>query len=126
MTRRTKCLKWPLSLKYEVKKKFGKIFSLSWPLMTSEVKQHLFSKMCRSRAFQNGMTLEYWMKIEASGPPEAQTFSVNLDNSETQIWGVLDISIFIQYASDIPFWKALDLHILENKCCLTSEVIRGH
>ena len=94
--------------------------------MTSEVKQHLFSKMCTSRAFQNGMTLAYWMKIEASRPPEDQTFSMNLDNSESKLHGVLETTIFIQYASVIPFWKALDIHILENKCCLTSEVIRGH
>ena len=82
--------------------------------------------MCMSRAFQNGMTLAYWMKIEASRPPEAQTFSINLDKSESKLQGVLDTSISIQYASVIPFWKALDIHILENKCWLTSEVIRGH
>ena len=44
-----------------------------------------------SRAFQNGMTLAYWMKIEASMPPEAQTFSINLDKSESKLQGVLDI-----------------------------------
>ena len=59
--------------------------------MTSEVNQHLFSKMCMSRAFQNGMTLAYWMKIEASMPPEAQTFSINFDKSESKLQGVLDI-----------------------------------
>ena len=37
------------------------------------------------------MPIAYWMKIEASRPPEAQTFSINVDNSETQPQGVLDI-----------------------------------
>ena len=36
------------------------------PLLTSEVKYHLFSEMCMSRAFQNGMTLLYCIRIEVS------------------------------------------------------------
>ena len=37
-----------------------------WPLLTSDVEYHLISEMCMSRAFQNGVTLAYWMKIEGS------------------------------------------------------------
>ena len=101
----------PICPKKRLKTFFEKIFSLQWPLVTSEVKQHLFSKMCTSRAYQKGMTLAYWVKIEASTPPEAQTFSINLDLLESKLHGILDTSIFIQYASVIPFWKAPDVHI---------------
>ena len=64
-----------------------------------------------SRAFQNGMTLAYWMKIEVSRAPKALTFLMNFDKSESTVQGDLDTSIFTQYASVIPFWKALDMHI---------------
>ena len=32
---------------------------------------HLFFEMCMSRAFQNGMTLTYWIKIEVSRAPRS-------------------------------------------------------
>ena len=38
--------------------------------MTLEVKQQLLSKMCTSRAFQNGMTLANGMKIKVSRMPQ--------------------------------------------------------
>ena len=56
---------------------------------------------------------------------EVQTFSLNCDKSESKLQGALDTSIFIQYVSVIPFWKALDIHISKNKFILTSEVNRG-
>ena len=56
-----------------------------------------------SRAFQNGMTLAYWMKIEVSRAPKALTFLMNFDKSELTVQGDLDTSIFIQYASVILF-----------------------
>ncbi len=64
-----------------------------------------------SRAFQKGMTLAYWMKIEVSRAPKAQHFLINFDKSESTVQGDLDTSISTQYASVIPFWKALDMHI---------------
>ena len=57
------------------------------------------------------MTLAYWMRIEVSRAPKALTFLVNFDKSESTVQGDLDTAIFIQYASVIPFWKALDMHI---------------
>ena len=57
---------------------------------------------------------------------EVQTFSLNLNKSESKLLEVLEASIFIQYASVIPFWKPLDRLILEIKSFLTSEVSRGH
>ena len=43
------------------------IFSGLWrPRLTSEVQKHLFFEICMSRAFRNGMTLAFWMKIEVS------------------------------------------------------------
>ena len=71
------------------------------------------------------MTLTYWMEIEVSRPSKAQTFSINLDKSKSKLQGALDTSIFIRYASVIPFWKALDIHISGKKSSLTSEVNRG-
>ena len=94
--------------------------------MTSEVNQHLLSKMFMSRAFRNGMTLAYWMEIEVSRTP--LSFDSDLSKFIERVWasGGLEASIFIQYASVIPFQKALDIHILDNKCWLTSEVSGGH
>ena len=57
------------------------------------------------------MTLAYWMRIEVSRAPKALTFLINFDKSESTVQGDLDTAIFIQYASVIPFWKALDMHI---------------
>ena len=57
---------------------------------------------------------------------EVQTFSLNLNKSESKLQEVLEASIFIQYASVIPFWKPLDRLILEIKSFLTSEVNWGH
>ena len=57
------------------------------------------------------MTLAYWMRIEVSRAPKALTFLVNFDKSESTVQGDLDTAIFIRYASVIPFWKALDMHI---------------
>ena len=45
-----------------------KASSLWQPPMTSEVMMLLKSQICLSRAIQNGMTLEYWIKIEVSRP----------------------------------------------------------
>lgn len=43
------------------------IFSGLWrPGLTSEVQKHLFFEICMPRAFRNGMTLAFWMKIEVS------------------------------------------------------------
>ena len=56
------------------------------------------------------------------GFPKALTFSMNFEKSNSTVQGDLDTLIFIQYASVIPFWKALDIH----KCFLTSDVNRGH
>ena len=67
--------------------------------------------MCRSRAFKNGMTLAYWIKIEVSRAPKALTFVMNFHKSKTTVQGDLGTSIFTQYESVIPFWKALDMHI---------------
>ena len=39
---------------------------------------------------------------------EAKTFVLNLDKFESKLQGALETSIFIQYASVIPFWKAID------------------
>ena len=50
---------------------------------------------------------------------EASTFSINFDKSESKLQRALDTSIFIQYVSVIPFWKAFDIHISENKCFST-------
>ena len=61
------------------------------------------------------MTLAYWMRIEVSRAPKALTFLVNFDKSESTVQGDLDTTIFIQYASVIPFWKALDIHISGKK-----------
>ena len=45
------------------------IFSGLWqPPMTSEVMMLLKSQICLARAFQNGMTLAYRIKIEVSRP----------------------------------------------------------
>ncbi len=51
------------------------------------------------------------MKIEVSRAPKALTFLMNFEKSESTVQGDLDTSIFSQYASVIPFWKTLDMHI---------------
>ena len=61
-------------------------------------------QICMSRAFKNGMTLAYWMKIEVSRAPKALTFLMNFEKSESTVQGDLDTSIFTQYASVVPFW----------------------
>ena len=65
------------------------------------------------------------MKIEVSRAPKALTFLMNFNKSDSTVQGDLDTSIFIQYASVIPFWKALDIHISGGKSSLTSEANRG-
>ena len=44
---------------------------------------------------------------------EVQSFS-NFDEFESKLLGALESSFFNQYASVIPFWKALDIHILDS------------
>jgi len=56
---------------------------------------------------------------------EVETFSLNFDKSESKLQRALETSIFIQNASVIPFWKALDIQISKNKCFWTLEVNRG-
>ncbi len=64
-----------------------------------------------SKAFQNGMILAYWMEIDVSKAHKALTFLMNFDNSASTVQADLDTSISTQYASVVPFWKALDMHI---------------
>ena len=56
---------------------------------------------------------------------EDQTFSQNFDKFGSKLLGALETSFFHQYASVIPFWKALDIQILDFQSLKTSEVIRG-
>ena len=56
---------------------------------------------------------------------EAQTFSQNFEKFGSKLLGALETSFFHQYASVIPFWKALDIQILDSQRWKTSEVIRG-
>ena len=57
---------------------------------------------------------------------EAKTFVLNLDKFEWKLQGALETSIFIRYASVIPFWKPLGVLMKLCTIWLTSEVIRGH
>ena len=57
---------------------------------------------------------------------EAETFALNFDRFEWKLQGALEPSIFIQFASVIPFWKHLGVLVKLCKIWLTSEVIRGH
>ena len=56
---------------------------------------------------------------------EAQTFSQNFEKFGSKLFGALETSFFHQYASVIPFWKALDIQILDSQRWKTSEVIRA-
>ena len=56
---------------------------------------------------------------------EAQTFSQNFEKFGSKLLGALETSFFHQYASVIPFWKALKIQILDSQRWKTSEVIRG-
>ena len=64
-----------------------------------------------------------WPLKEAS--LEAKTFVLNLDKFEWKLQGALETSIFIRYASVIPFWKPLGVLMKLCTIWLTSEAIRG-
>ena len=56
---------------------------------------------------------------------EASTFSLNLVKSDSKLLEALETSILIQYASVIPFRKALGVLMKLCLSWLTSEAIRG-
>ena len=56
---------------------------------------------------------------------EAQTFPLNLIKSDSNLLGALESSFLDQYASVLPFRKALDIQLLDFESLKTSEVIRG-
>ena len=73
--------------------------------MTSEVFQPWESKICMSRAFQNGMTLAYWWKNEVSRAP--RSFDPNFSKFCEKVWASRMASfrgqeIFPMVSGDVP------------------------